>query len=268
MARMHVGTVTGGRNDPTVPRGHPQKLAGRTVRSRGCCSGLRNRHRPGHRHRHSTAAAPRRTATRWPPKRVAARTGCRSCHSGTRTWSAGGCGIFGGVQSSRKAIQLHLGKHLDAALAQYHLPPGTRVQVQEPVEFVAEMRCWIVHGEVVTYSWYRIDDQIWGCEDWSPPRAYIPSTQRMLCFARVVARTVDAPPGFVLDVGLTADGRWLVVEANAAWSSGPYDGDPAAILAAITAAHDFDGGYPQWRWRPGVPLQKAGPLRVEAERRN
>lgn len=156
----------------------------------------------------------------------------------------------------------YYGRYLSATLAQFHLPPDTLIQVQEPVEFVAEMRCWVVRSRVRTFSWYRIDDQIWGSDDWSPPPHNAPTTLRILHFAQEVARSAAAPPGYVLDVGLTIDGRWLVVEANPAWSAGPYDGDPAGILEAITAAHDFDGRYPEWSWEPSPALQRAGSLAV------
>jgi hypothetical protein len=84
----------------------------------------------------------------------------------------------------------------------------------------------------------------------------------MARLAKLVASEGDNPPGFVVDCGITTDGRVVVVEANAAWSSGPYDGDPAGIFRAIEASHDFESEYPQWAWVPNVALEKVGALRV------
>lgn len=157
---------------------------------------------------------------------------------------------------------------LGSTLAQFRLPADTLVQVQEVVEFHTEMRFWIAHGEVVAESLYRIGNRIWGDETFAEIAA-LPALNHyrtlMRRLARDVASTVPGPPGYVLDVGLVSDDDRdtpLVVEANAAWSSGPYDGDPVGIRTAIEAAHDFDGRYPQWAWTPNPALHRAGPLRL------
>lgn len=70
----------------------------------------------------------------------------------------------------------------------------------------------------------------------------------------------------MLDIGITCDGRPLVIEANPAWSSGPYDADPAGVLEAITASHDFEGRFPQWAWTMNPVFQHAGALRIATPR--
>ncbi|WP_349318975.1 ATP-grasp domain-containing protein [Mycolicibacterium canariasense] len=157
---------------------------------------------------------------------------------------------------------LHGTKHIRSNLAQYHLPVDALVQMQDPVVFVSEWRFWIAHGQVTTGSWYRVDDSIWGSDEWAYADNRDSTYRRAESVAAEVAAEVPAPPGYVIDIGLTVDGRWLVVEANAAWSSGPYDGDPEGIFKSITAAHDFDGQHPKWAWRPNAVLHKAGPLKV------
>lgn len=157
-----------------------------------------------------------------------------------------------------------LNRHWETTVNQYHLPPDALIQIQMPVDFVAEWRFWIAHGEVVAGSWYRVDDLIWGSDDWT----YANNKDSEYVRAESVAATVAAdpdvatPPGYVLDIGLTADGRWIVVEANAAWSSGPYDGDPVGIVKAIEASHDFEGEFPQWAWQPQGVFGHVGALRV------
>ncbi|MEW1587723.1 ATP-grasp domain-containing protein [Micromonospora vinacea] len=43
------------------------------------------------------------------------------------------------------------------------------------------------------------------------------------------------PSAVVVDVGLV-DGRWAVVEANAAWASGAYVADPDLVLDVVLRA--------------------------------
>jgi hypothetical protein len=49
-------------------------------------------------------------------------------------------------------------------------------------------------------------------------------------------KDVALPPAVVLDVGLIAGRGWAVVEPNAAWGSGVYGCDPAAVLPVLRRA--------------------------------
>lgn len=160
--------------------------------------------------------------------------------------------------------RLHLiNRHWATTLGQYRLPSDALVQLQMPVEFVVEARFWIAHGEITATSPYRFGDTVWGEPGFSAAPEYVPGDgTAMRKLALEVIANVAAPPGFVLDIGVTRDNQVLVVEANAAWSSGPYDGDPAGIKRAIEAAHDFEGAYPQWAWEPQPALHRAGPLHL------
>lgn len=156
--------------------------------------------------------------------------------------------------------------YLRETLEQYHLPADTIWQLQEPMEFYAEARYWIVNGEIAASSLYRVGDTVWGSPGWDS-EIYLDcmySAEEMDIMARRVARTVDAPPGYVLDIGMTEQGP-CVVEANAAWSSGPYDGDPAGIFEAIKASHDFEAAYPRWAWRHSPVFDRARPLKIMSE---
>lgn len=155
-------------------------------------------------------------------------------------------------------------RHLADTLAQFHLPGDTILQVQEPVDFFAEARFFIAHGQIVASSIYRIYGLIWGAAAWPDglTGARRDALELLTRFARDVVASAPQPPGWVLDVGLTPDGQRLVVEANAAWSSAPYDADPAGVVRAITAAHDFAGEHPGWAWEPNPVLAGVGPLRL------
>ena len=141
----------------------------------------------------------------------------------------------------------HLGEHL----AQAPLALETLIQVQGVRGFHTEARFWVAHGSITAESLYRVGDRWWGDNDFAADTETV-AAQRCLRelrdLARRVVADVDCPSGFTIDVGRTVDGDDLVVEANAAWSSGLYDGDPEGIFAAIEAAHDFDGAHPQWAW--------------------
>ena len=51
-----------------------------------------------------------------------------------------------------------------------------------------------------------------------------------------VAMALELPRAFVLDVGLLEDGRWVFIEANAAWGAGLNGCDPHRVLACLAAA--------------------------------
>lgn len=136
--------------------------------------------------------------------------------------------------------------------------------------FMTEARLFIAHGEVVASSLYLHHDWIWGADGWPDPPLLEPLVRMKMMkitrFAELVLADpeVKCPPGFVLDIGITSEGNPKVIEANAAWSSSPYDCDPAGVVKAIEASHDFAGEYPQWAWQPNPVFDKVGPLRIES----
>lgn len=164
--------------------------------------------------------------------------------------------------------------YLRATLSQFNFPADTVWQLQEPIEFVTEARFWIAHDKITAHSFYRVPDiihrdLIWGgpfFDEWVTSASTVSYRNeclyRMQTMIRDLVNNVATPPGFVLDMGITADGEVLVVEANAAWSSGPYDGDPAGIYQAIVASHDFDGRYPEWSWRHNPVFNNVAPLKI------
>lgn len=136
------------------------------------------------------------------------------------------------------------------AMTDRHLTGASMVVLSELVEFVEEYRCFVAPGPdgaptVVAASPYLVHDVTWDAwEDVSSA----PDPTAAAAFAQQVLAAVDGPPGYVVDVGRLADGRWAVVEANAAWSSNPYHCDPAGVVAAVLAAQDPAGDV-TWAWR-------------------
>ncbi len=77
----------------------------------------------------------------------------------------------------------------------------------EIVDFVAEWRCYVRYGEILGVKLYRGD---WGASlDSNVVKAAVAAYQ-------------DAPTGYGIDFGLTADGRTLLVEVNDGYSLGNY----------------------------------------------
>lgn len=150
-----------------------------------------------------------------------------------------------------------------AAWRQFGFEEWTLVQRQDVMDFVTEARFFIASGDITAKSLYCHRDWVWGTDN-------RPSLlEQMAMMTRMVAallddRRVSFPPGFVIDAGITSAGGVYVVEANAAWSSNPYDADPAGVVAAIKASHDFDDAHRKWRLRSlGNPLWDAArPLKV------
>lgn len=94
------------------------------------------------------------------------------------------------------------------------------VLCSEPVGFVSEMRLFIRYGRLVDARRYRGD-----------------STVRYdSCVVRdVVASYVDAPAGCSIDLGVTADGRTLLIEVNDGYALGCYGADPVAYALLLSA---------------------------------
>jgi len=96
----------------------------------------------------------------------------------------------------------------------------TPVWCAEPVQFVAEWRCFVRYGRVLDARPYK--------GDWRQhfdPRVV----------EQAVAAWTDAPAGYALDVGRTAAGATLVVEVNEGHSIGAYGLPPLAYAKLLSA---------------------------------
>lgn len=136
------------------------------------------------------------------------------------------------------------------------------------LDLVEEHRCFISHNRVLTTSPYLLD----------ATRTYEPGMEQdkslshdgAASFAReVVARLGPAqPPAYSLDVGLTRNGDWVVVEANPAWCSGTYGCSSAGVVEAVvgsstTTIASSASRYGPWAYVPDpylTGLARAQPL--------
>lgn len=109
---------------------------------------------------------------------------------------------------------------------------GTPVLVSDIVAFTAEYRLFVLDGAVVTGSRYAVR----GTLDVVPLEQDVLQAQVLDFASRLFAPGVPPlPSAVVVDVG-TVDGRWAVVEANAAWASGHYACDSDAALDVVLRA--------------------------------
>ncbi|WP_193594006.1 hypothetical protein [Paenarthrobacter sp. YJN-5] len=62
------------------------------------------------------------------------------------------------------------------------------------------------------------------------------------------------PPGFVIEVGLTAEGSWQLIGAGPSWAAAHHLGNPSGVVASILAGQAPD--YDQWKWVPDELFQR------------
>lgn len=81
------------------------------------------------------------------------------------------------------------------------------VWVSEPVEFISEWRVFVRYKEILGVKLYK--------GDWRNQYDY-------KIIEEAVNSYENAPAGYALDFGLTADGRFLIVEVNEGYAIGNY----------------------------------------------
>jgi hypothetical protein len=138
-----------------------------------------------------------------------------------------------------------------------------------------EHRFFIADGHIHTGSPYLIDGSIYSSAMVSP---YFSDAYEVAeSFLKILESNRKLPPALTLDVGRDEDsGEWLIIEANPAWSSGPYGADPSEILKVLERACSWTEGRDdaKWLWEPAEyltdlalkePLVKIVPLEDVAE---
>jgi hypothetical protein len=117
------------------------------------------------------------------------------------------------------------------------VPPQTPVLVAEPVQWLAECRCFMLDGAVAAWSPYlSFGRPVWKPFGQGGNLAKAPDNVRAFC-ARVLSQSkVAFPPAFVVDVGVIEDRGWAVVEFNPVWCSGLLGADPRAVLPVLDRA--------------------------------
>lgn len=124
--------------------------------------------------------------------------------------------------------ELHISEDIDAQ---------TVVLISEVFDWACEYRCFVSDGQVRTGSIYAIDGQLAQDEhgQWMASKQEVEMAMSY-CQSFVDACADDIPPAVVVDVGRHRDGRWAVVEANAAWGSGVYGCVPECVLDVLSSA--------------------------------
>lgn len=137
------------------------------------------------------------------------------------------------------------------------LPEGTLLQVDQMLPCVVEVRCWVADREVTTHAPYRLGMVGWDSALFLEMLFNAEGqklTEGALETAQVIAREVDGPPGYALDLGVTVDGIVTVLRVWPAWAAEPLHAEPVGVMTALIAAHDFDGVHTQWRWAPDLAV--------------
>jgi hypothetical protein len=109
------------------------------------------------------------------------------------------------------------------------------VLIQDVVQWDVEYRCFVSERSVRAASSYwrhgkesRDENGIWSDSELSEAVEF--------CSAFLADPRVHAPDACVIDVGAIQGKGWAVIECNAAWSSGIYGCDGAAVLPVLQRA--------------------------------
>jgi hypothetical protein len=120
-----------------------------------------------------------------------------------------------------------------AIRAPWGIDPDTPVLLAEPVEWLAEFRCFVRERSVVATSPYlSFGRPFWRAWCQGGEKA-VPSMDAVAVCWRLFDAGLSLPPAFVVDVGLIDRRGWTVVEFNPAWCSGLLGSDPAAVLGVL-----------------------------------
>ncbi|BBY54149.1 ATP-grasp domain-containing protein [Mycobacterium koreense] len=158
-------------------------------------------------------------------------------------------------ETKHEVFEARVRTHAELILDLDRLPDDEPVQLQRPVTFTDEVRCWVLRGEVVARAPYFADV---AREDWAELADPERVAQAAAWLGTVIGRA-DAPAAFVVDVGWCADPDtgepgWRIVEANAAWSADWYAADNMTAVVEVIAASQREV-EPQWRWQPSPLLR-------------
>lgn len=100
------------------------------------------------------------------------------------------------------------------------LDDDCEVILSEPVSFITEARAFILDGKVLDCALYEGEGSI----------------ENARKFVKSVIEEMEIPITVVIDMGLSEDGKWSVIEYNATWGSGLNGCDAKKVLPAIAAA--------------------------------
>ncbi len=118
---------------------------------------------------------------------------------------------------------------------------GDEIYYSEVVKFLDEVRCYVLDGEILTSSYYRMDTQVWDATGLPPDMINFDkklADSPLPAMVREIYARGGLPRGVVIDFGRTENGEWSLVEFNEAWASGLYYCDPYKCLEVIEASQE------------------------------
>jgi hypothetical protein len=144
------------------------------------------------------------------------------------------------------------------------LPPSETVDenlpvlCSEPVKWQLEVRCFVRDRQLVELSPYwrtgtlaQAEDGTWPFHDGEE------DTAREFAESLLKADDVSMPPAFVLDVGITEEHGWAVVEGNPCWGAGLYGCEPSRVLEVLRGAFKRRTQMRDEDWKWTSPRVKA-----------
>jgi hypothetical protein len=136
-----------------------------------------------------------------------------------------------------KAFDAGIYSDVHAIRAPKGIAPATPVLLAEPVEWLAEYRCFVLDRKVAATSPYlSFGRPVWRPFGEGGEQAQA-SPHVLAFFERLFSQAgVSFPPALVMDVGLIEDRGWAVVEFNPAWCSGALGADPRRVLPVLRRA--------------------------------
>lgn len=166
--------------------------------------------------------------------------------------------LFFGKPAEAKIDAMVAGKYtatmVRIMMKQENVPADTLFQWTESLLTINhEHRFYVCDRVIRTGSPYLIDGVVFHDEMVSPRYA-----DALHAAEKTVAALGDNQPvGYTLDMGLDeVSGKWIIIEANPAWSSGIYGCDPIEVINVLDVACNTDDD--RWRWEPAEYLvQKA-----------
>ncbi len=109
------------------------------------------------------------------------------------------------------------------------LDPEMTVFISEVVEWELEVRCFVLNGEIQTFSSYWRN----GVYDTDPLKE-MEQQELSAFFSRFMEQYAETlPKAIVLDFGVINGKGWALIEANPAWCSGLYACDAVKALEVI-----------------------------------
>ncbi len=102
------------------------------------------------------------------------------------------------------------------------LDHDTSLLVSDPVQFAAELRLFVLDASILDSAFYEGEGD----------------ASAAIAFGSRLLHYVKTPRAVVVDVGRLHDGRWALIEFNAAWGAGLNGCDPIRVLPAIAQASD------------------------------